>query len=744
MIKKFFQNKTVPGRDDSSSDSGESECVSPEEVRAATEDRYFFRKPLDFAPTSSNISTSMKASLNGQRMLQTDNLQKMETNESQMKRSRSFSFRFRPHSNSIFKVPRSKSVHFAEQVQVADVNTSEPPRSKVINSSSPDIPSEENRSSSSMYTDETADSSASENTMKRVGESLETIFKKRSDSTDENTRNEIVTAEDTDSGDDSHNETFEVGKVEIKQVTPTITYLYKIYEHLCHTLELRPQVEESFTMEHLETDIHTCIEDLQANLKSTTEIMHGLKSRIKRREEESAELFSELETLKKQLNLLEETVYLLRNEIMQLKENKMDSDECEQMHQELSKAYQEIDKIVSCYEKELSECKTNLLSRAKEIILIKENNSKEESALRSQYDDAMKRCNEMEKSLHATNTNKTELKEIKSLHQRNEREFELQIGQLQREVKDLNDRLEESEKQNHKLEREKDKMTSDLNGEISLMRSKLNQDLSTGVQLQEANRMLKTSLEEKIQEYDLSENQNLLLRNQIKKLQRDLDDQNNNHSKHFDEALLAEYDKVKKFQISNTALRSQVLELEAQVAKGTSQLRNCQLTISKLQLEMKTAVLKEKARVQDYQAVHNSNTFVVGVLRKYMKTTFEILAPMFHHSSADEFTQVFYEYSRVQIFDVTHHSMVTLLLAFLLAAVRDIVREYMRVERLLEAEIGNRQNYQKEVLQMFSKILRLLVDTGKLHGIESNRSSVRRPITTKKSKKELTKYSPYR
>lgn len=79
--------------------------------------------------------------------------------------------------------------------------------------------------------------------------------------------------------------------------------------------------------------------------------------------------------------------------------------------------------------------------------------------------------------------------------------------------------------------------------------------------------------------------------------------------------------------------------------------------------------------------------------------------------------------------------MVTLLLTFLLAAVRDVVNEYIRVEQLLEVEIGYRKKHQKEVLQMFSKIHKLLVGSKKAIAADASRSLHPKTIGAKKSRK---------
>lgn len=737
MLKKFFHNRTVPLSDkshiDSSFDSGESEIVSPEEIQAATEERYFLRKPFDFAPKSSDGPGPVKECEMKQKTLKSQNLDKLSPSESQMKRSRSFSFRFRPHSSSMFKMPRSKSVHFAEEVQVAGSSSCEPPTSTSIKLSS-EVPSEDNRSSSSLYSDETAESSASEDTMKRVGQSLGTIFRKKNISSDGNPLKTVKMGdpEDTDRENETHDEICEVSEIDHRPLSST-SLMYAIYQHLCQILELRPQMEYAMTEHHLETDIHTCIDDLGANLKSTTDIMHSLTSRIKRGEEEAVDLLNELKNLQQKLTLLEKSNEELQEEIDEMNEGKMDSDEREQMHQEFTEAYQEIDKIVACYEKELNECKEELQARTDQILLMKETNDKEEKVLRCEYNEAVERCSHLENMLEAKTSEIKKVRELETLLLRQTGTHGGEIERLGHELKDLKGKLEESESLHQLNESEKAKTTKAFNEEIDQLKCELEYERSARLHLQDSIQSLKLSLEVKTQSCETTKTENTHLHSEVSKLQKKIDDSQEAYQKQFEEAVGAESDKVKKFQGLNLALKGQILELEAQISKVSSQLKNSQQTTLKFQQDFKTVTLKEKESAKSFQAVLHSNTFVVEALRHHMRTTFEIIAPMFHHTSAEEFTQVFYEYSQVQIFDHSHHKMVALLLAFLLAAVRDVVNEYIRVEKLLEGEIVNRQNYQQEVLQMFSKILRLLI--GQKKSTDMNRSPGRKAVGGRKLRK---------
>lgn len=633
MLKKFFHNRTVPGSEkelDSSFDSGESEIVSPEEIRAVTDDKYFIRKHFEFAPKSTDASSTMKEDEVKQKTTKSHNYQQQPD---EMKRSRSFSFRFRPHSSWTFKVPRSKSVHFADEVQVAGADSTEPPSSQ-LTKLSPDTRSEENCSSSSLYSDDTEQSSASEDTMKRVGQSLETIFRNKPVTPDQTPMGATETgaSDDMDSFDKTHDESFNGDPQPLSS-----TALDKIYEHLCNVLELRPQRKESLTEKYLEADIHTCIDDLGANLKSTTDIMHSLKSRIKRREDETVDLLKGLETLQQNLSLLEKSNEVLQEEVAILKESGMGTDERKQIHQELTKAYQEIDKIVACYEKELDECKEESQARINNFLLM---NEKKEEVLQSQYSEAMEKCNRLENLVQTTNIENKKLKEVETALRRQIETHELQKEKLEHEFKQVKEQLEGCEKICQDHENAKAKLKTAFNEEMYQLKKELKNEAASCLDLQESVRKLSSSVEEKTQKLEMTETQNSHLRNEILKLQEIRDESKGLYDKQVVEAALAERDRAKKLQAVNKALRTQVLELESQIAKATSQLQNCHQNASKLQLDNKTATLKEKDCLQNYQAILNSNTFVVGALRRYMKTTFEILSPMFHHSSAEEFTKV--------------------------------------------------------------------------------------------------------
>lgn len=48
--------------------------------------------------------------------------------------------------------------------------------------------------------------------------------------------------------------------------------LYSIYKHICHKLDLERQEAKYCTESLLDTDIHTGIDDIATNLKSTAEM----------------------------------------------------------------------------------------------------------------------------------------------------------------------------------------------------------------------------------------------------------------------------------------------------------------------------------------------------------------------------------------------------------------------------------------------------------------------------------------
>lgn len=708
MFKRIFHSRhalpTPETEASSSSESGESEIVSPAEIHTATESRHFFRRPIavEFAPKSEKPVHASKNNVqeqNDEKEEKTTSPGYLQPPHLLLKKSRSFSFRLRPNSSSMFKVPRSKSVHFADQVQVVELGLSK--KNEEYLKKEPEPPDEENRSSSSVYTDDTGDSSASEETMKRVGESLEKIFNGETQSaqvseTDEATDESSSLQENVadDSGSEANPEKHE-----------SMELLYGIYKHMCHTLELGPNDVNKCTVFQLETDIHTGLDDLAANLQSTTDIMHTLRSKVEKHDTEAEQVLNTLNMQRSQIDDLKKTNENLQDELSKMSHREDQADE--KMQYELSQAYLEIDKIVAHFETQISENHATIQNQRMEIENLKKESAKTEEGLRSQARALMSRNSEVEAQLEEALSQIRESAKTRKV-------LELTIERLKRDKTSIEDETAAKvDKINQSHEDEMKKLVLKFDNEYASLNkyhaqekenleNELNGEKFANANWEKLHLEKIASLEVKVESCENLKQNNALLKREVEYLENE----NKNLKSKLEEAQVAEAEKIKKTQANNTTLRTQAVDLNAQVNKLSAQLQNSNCTISKLENDIKNHNMKEKSKLKHYLQILNSNTFAVETLRKFIKATFEVLTPIFHPDSTNQFTQAFYEYSQVRVFELTHHSMATLLCTFILTAIRDLVKEWMKTEKKLEAEVKNRLAYQREVLQTFSKIAR--------------------------------------
>lgn len=723
MFKKIFHPRhpfPTPETDaSSSSESGELEIVSASELQTLTENRHFFRRPLafEFAPKGVRTGTTKRPASAEQMGNFKENLKLSRDNSKEnvksaisaklksspdptpvLKKSRSFSFRFRPNSSAMFKVPRSKSVHFADQVQVVELDLSK----KIEDTKSPangdKTDDDGDRSSSLVYTEESEEH-------KTVGENLGEIFT-------ENEEENVVDDSESDATETSSS--FEENVVSVPEVSQPLDVLYGIYKHMCHTLELGPAEMDETSVYQLETEIHTGLDDLAANLKSTTEIMHTLRTKCQRRDAEAVELYSGYDMQKNEMLELQEANRKLAEENERLKLAESANGKAEV---ELAQAYGEIDKIVKHFELKLEENEKVMHEQQEEIESLQNKTSQAEQ-VRSQLELLGLRIAHVEQQLEEAMDQIRESGKVR-------KQLELSVESLKKENFENSEKFEcdlrdlkevhrtEIEELKLKYENEYAQLHEHCSTEKQRYEAELANERTTNADWEKLHQEKISKLEVKVEAYMELKTRNGELEAKLREAEENMKCSQKSHLFELEQVKAAEIDKIKKTQANNTQLRSQAIELNAQANKLSAQLQNLAANIAKLETELKNCHLKEKAKHKHYQQILSSNIFAVETLRKFVKSTFEVLTPIFHPDSTNQFTQAYYEYAEVKVFDLSHHSSVTLLCTFILTAIRDLVKEWMKTERKLEVEIENRLKYQKEVLATFLKIARNF--NGKIH-----------------------------
>lgn len=694
MLKKLFHSRqTLPPpfvEASSSSESGESEIVSHEEILAATKD---FNIPRRF--TNGEFAPKVPKD-GGER----DKLKSKQP----LKKSRSFSFHLRPSSSSLLKIPRSKSVHFADDIQVLK-HESPQETPATTSTKSPESLGEENRSTSSVYTDETAESSNSEETLKRVGESLENIFHRRTADPD------TLTAESQEaSGTPTENFDY-VTNLALHSFS---SVLFGIYKHICNCLQLKVHDEGNCTPLQLETCIHTGIEDLATNLKSTTDIMLTLKAKLKSMEDKEAEIRDAYIELQKECQRIKRENAKLREEHIKHDSAEINlgqnNSSCETKidHHHLNAAYREIDDVVSKFSTELEKHEKALEAKGEEITHLKRSHYEEIGILRTQLKQVIDQNAEYEhKLLEAFTENEEIIRQMSRLEQDCESQrFKAESNGIQLNEKLSSDHTKEMELLRAKLEAEKDSVVCTLNAEKSQLQSQIEREMDNNRKCRDSCQSLRSELKSLSLRHEEAEIQNCTLRRELGTLKDDIVRSAEEYESQIKEIAERDTEKIKKTQLNNTTLRSQVLSMDSQIDKLAKQLRLSQNAAAEFKAETEAITLKLKTKHQQYEELAVSNSYAVDTLKKLIKSVFEAMAPTFHHDSTLEYTQVYYRYSEIKLFNSTHHSTVTLLYTFIITGVRDLARELFRTAKRFETEMANHVNYQKAALQAMVKISR--------------------------------------
>lgn len=300
-----------------------------------------------------------------------------------------------------------------------------------------------------------------------------------------------------------------------------------------------------------------------------------------------------------------------------------------------------------------------------------------------------------------TNINST-VKIMKGL-QAQVREFKSDISTINEENSEL-----------HILLKEKDAEVLQLKEQLYTMKNKLSHSELTG----------QSALEKALK----AENSELLQREEsskfeIEQIKRKLDevteektralealDKDNRQKleiqKCQNEILRQQLEQTKELACSteNKTLQAQIEAQHSTITSLQGKLKQESEKIDGLKQKYKQLVLSEKAKLSELEKVQYSNRIAIDAFRKFIKSSFEALAPIFQPQSIQEYTQAYYGFSQTTVFNESHQSAIALICAFLLTTIRNLLAQYVRNEKALEGEVENRLRYQQEVLSTFTKM----------------------------------------
>lgn len=603
MFRKLFTPEEKK-EESSSSGSEASEIVTKADIPEIPRKRHFFRKPLLWNDPKPNLSTDTKPpNPYGNRLY--------------LPRSKSFSFRQSGHKDQFLCLPRSKSVHFAENiltVRFVDPIPKKGQKPQRVDWKNVEVPNDSLESSNADSEDISSD------TLQRVQATLGHIFCPDSPLNDakaancpaadedgstktENEDNETDDSKSLDSEEDSEIP----DSAEKRNTIADIELLYPIYQQTCELVQLDCISISKCNLNQIKADIRASLDDAVANITSTVKIMKGLQAQVRNYKSEVSAVNEENSELH---NLLKEK----DREALQLKEQLCT------MRNRLTSQNEGTDRLAR--EKALKAENSELLQR-------------EESA-------------------------KFELDQMK-------RKLDEIVEEKNRAAQKLQLQLQESGHRELSLQKKDTEMTQKLERE---------------------------------------RHENKSLRNELEIAKMKSNDQSS---------------------VENKSLKMQIAAQTSTITNMESKLKEENAKIDGLKQKYKQLLLSEKAKISELEKVQFSNRIAVDAFRKFIKSSFEALAPIFQPQSTQEYTQAYYGFSQTTIFDESHQSAIALICAFLLTTIRNLLAQHLRNEKALESEVENRLKYQQEVLSTFTKMTHRILQS------QTGRVSLAPPKEHKKS-----------
>ncbi|KAM9912198.1 hypothetical protein OXX59_002689 [Metschnikowia pulcherrima] len=139
---------------------------------------------------------------------------------------------------------------------------------------------------------------------------------------------------------------------------------------------------------------------------------------------------------------------------------------------------------------------------------------------------------------------------------------------------------------------------------------------------------------------------------------------------------------------------------------------------------------REMARVKQLENLAVSNKIALDNLALLTKGSFDALAPIFHKECAEHFQQLFSNFTKCEILSAQDQGMIMSLGLFIINSQRELLKQHHKNEQMLETEIQDRLKYQQQVLDSFTRIVGQVMDTNKGTRI----SGIRGHSSPKKSK----------
>ncbi|GEQ70989.1 hypothetical protein JCM33374_g4670 [Metschnikowia sp. JCM 33374] len=173
---------------------------------------------------------------------------------------------------------------------------------------------------------------------------------------------------------------------------------------------------------------------------------------------------------------------------------------------------------------------------------------------------------------------------------------------------------------------------------------------------------------------------------------------------------LPQLDKEDHVPSPNDTQKRKIALIDSKKPSATNQIGLAHELIGNVQKYITNLSKQDAIKTRFLEEMCQSNAIAMESLAMLLKTSFEVLIPIFHLESTEQFTQMYCEYSKLQVLADKDRCTIMVLCNFLLNSQRELLSSHQKNEKMLETEINDRLKYQQQVLDSFTSIVKQVLD----------------------------------
>lgn len=152
------------------------------------------------------------------------------------------------------------------------------------------------------------------------------------------------------------------------------------------------------------------------------------------------------------------------------------------------------------------------------------------------------------------------------------------------------------------------------------------------------------------------------------------------------------------------AAASQSQAHTSQMSALSAEAHSANTAAAKLRKDLHALAAREAEKSRESETLNASSRLALTNLHKLLKSVFEALAQIVDPHSVRQFAAMYDDFAAIQRLAPHHQAQVALLSTFLVTSVRELVKAHTRNEAMLDAEIKGRVQFHQELLKVFSNI----------------------------------------